>query len=334
MSEKHEVAKMLRSYAVKLASGGQPDRLTVADGQGGVSAHNEQFKHDPGEDDIKAGLPADGTPRVSNKPVTAPDSMTTADGQGGITTHPGSFPKDPGEADLKAGLPSDGSVRKSAHERIEAIRRAMGGNAPAAVQSKSAGAAPSAPAAPAVSMPTSDLSTDVLAKIASHVLATEEGIQFVHGMFEKQAGEQAARAMIQEAIVTAEQFDTVGQIKSAALNDVFQKAASIYQELSGVITEEDADCILKTAAIHQDALLQLDEHPLLKAAYAAGMDDAETMDAAAEGAAPVDAALPMGGEQLSEEEILKLLQEMIASGEITEEDVMAALHATGEAPQA
>jgi hypothetical protein len=329
MSEKHEVAKMLRAFAVKLASGGQPDRMTVADGQGGITAEHGQFKHDPGEDDLKAGLPADGVVRTSNKPAGAPDRMSTADGQGGITTHPGGFPKDPGEADLKAGLPADGAVRKSAADRINAIRKAIGGGAavaPAAPATKSANTP--------TTMPASDLSTDVLAKIASSVLATEEGIHFVHGMFEKQAGEQAARAMIQEAILSAETFDTTGQVKAAAFNDVFEKAAAIHGQLSQIISEDDADCILKTAAIHQEALMEL-EHPLLKQAYAAGMDDAAALDEAAEGgegAPPVDEALPMGGEQLTEEQILQLLQEMIASGEISEEDVMAALQASEGAP--
>ena len=326
MSEKHEVAKMLKAYAIKLASGGRPDRMTTADGQGGITAHNEQVKKDPAVDDLKADLPADSSARTSDKPAGSPDRMTTADGQGGITASNQQVPKDPGEADLKADLPSDGAVRKSANDRISRIRQAISGKAAAGEPvAKSANATPAA----ATTMPAADLSPDVLAKIASAVLSTEEGIGFVHSMFEKQAGEAAARSMIQEAILSAEQFDTVEQVKSAAFEDVFSKAAAIHADLSQIITEEDADSIRKTAAIHQAALMELD-HPLLKAAYAAGMDDAAGMEAAEDegGEGAADAAMPMGGEQLSEEEILALLQEMIASGEITEEDVAAALQAS------
>ena len=105
------------------------------------------------------------------------------------------------------------------------------------------------------------------------------------------------------------------------------------------MTEAHADAIIKQAALHQETLASLD-HPLLKAAYAQGMDDASLMAAAdeagapegaeppADGASPADEALPMGGESLSEEEIMALLQEMLASGQITEKDILEAVQAT------
>lgn len=327
MSEpKNEVVALLRGYAKKIAADGSPDRMTVADGQGGISTHSAQPKKDPGEAELKQDQPADGTMRSSDTPASSPDRMTVADGQGGISTMGAQPKKDPGEADLKKDQPADGAVRKSASDRVNAIRNAITGANPAlapVVQQKAA----TAPAAPSI-----DLSADTLAKIASAILSTEEGINFTHSLFEKQAGEAAARQQIQEAILAATSFDEVEQTKSAAMNDVFAKAASIHKDLQGIITEVEADEILKIAHIHQEALLAYDS-PLLKQAYAAGMDDAALMEASeeaggAEGAPPVDEALPMGGESLSEEEIMALLEEMIASGEISEEDVMAALQAT------
>jgi hypothetical protein len=330
MSEpKNEVVALLRGYAQKIASAGAPDRLTVADGQGGISTMGAQPKKDPGEAELKQDLPTDGTGRKSSTPSSTPDRLNVADGQGGISTMGAQPKKDPGEAELKQDLPTDGIIRKSASDRVNAIRNAITGANPKiapAVQQKAATAP--APAAAAQI----DLSQDTLAKIASAILATEDGINFTHSLFEKQAGEAAARQQIQEAIMAAQAYDDAEQVKSAAMNDVFNKAAAVYNDLQSIITEDEADEILKVAHIHQEALLAYDS-PLLKQAYAAGMDDAALMEAAdeaggAEGAAPVDEALPMGGEDLSEEEIMALLQEMIASGEISEEDVMAALQAT------
>ena len=329
MSEpKNEVVALLRGYAQKIASAGAPDRLNVADGQGGISTMGAQPKKDPGEADLKQDQPADGTGRKSNTPSSTPDRLNVADGQGGISTMGAQPKKDPGVDELTQDLPADGTVRKSASDRVNAIRNAItGANPKIAPAQQKAATAPAAVVAPQI-----DLSQDTLAKIASAILATEDGINFTHSLFEKQAGEAAARQQIQEAIMAAQAYDDTEQVKSAAMNDVFTKAAGIYNDLQTIITEDEADEILKVAHVHQEAILAYDS-PLLKQAYAAGMDDAALMEAAdeaggAEGAAPVDEALPMGGEDLSEEEIMALLQEMIASGEISEEDVMAALQAT------
>ena len=337
LEPKNDVAKYLRTFAkdlAKKAANGAPDRLTVADGQGGITTHAGTIPKDPGEADLKQDLPTDGTGRTSAALGGAPDRLTVADGQGGITAAGGTIPKDPGEAELKQDLPADGTVRKSAGARVAAISAALGAanprflpaatvTTPAPVQLKSAGTAGDPPI---------NLSQDTLAKIASAALSTEEGINFIHGIFEKQAGAAAAREQIIEAIHAADAYDNNEQVKQAAYDDVFTKAAHFHEQLSQILTEDDADFILKQAAVHHDALMSL-EHPLLKQAYAAGMDDAAVMEGAEEaqgeeGAPPTDEALPMGGEQLSEEEIMQLLQEMIASGEITEEDVMAALEAT------
>lgn len=337
---KNAVTAVLRGYAQKLASGGSPDRLNVADGQGGITTSKGTIPTDPGEAELKADMPADSTARSSETPNSNPDRLNVADGQGGITASKGTIPKDPGLADLKADIPADGAVRKSA--RVDNIRKSIVAANPALAPKVTPVASQQKSAAPAKAEPAPlDLSQDTLAKIASSVLSTEEGISFVHDLFEKQAGEAAARDMIREAVEAANAFDQTEQVKSAAYNDVFTKAASIHDNLVAQgITEADADLILKQASYHQAELLKLD-HPLLKRAYAEGMDDAALMAAAdeaggapaeggapMEGAPPMDEAIPMGGEQLSEEEIMALLEEMIASGEITEEEVLAAVQAT------
>lgn len=321
-----------KAYAQKAASDGAPDRLTVEDGQGGITAAKQQPKKDPGETDLKQDLPTDGTTRTSDGGSAAGESLTVADGQGGITTQKQQPKKDPGEADLKTGMPTNCEARKSAADRVLSIRSSI-----AAAQGKPAPVAPTQKSAtqgnPA---PQLDLSTDVLAKIASAILASDEGINYAYRTLEKQAGAAVAHARINEAIEMANQYDANEQVKQAAFTEAQDKATNVYNFLiDNGVTEADCDGILKTAALHQSAIMEY-EHPMLKAAYAQAMDDAGTMEAAdeaagAEGAPPVDEALPMGGEQLSEEEIMQLLQEMIASGEITAEDVQAALAAEGGA---
>jgi hypothetical protein len=337
--QEHKIAASIRAYATKLAAdkaaaGGAPDRMTSADGQGGITTEKPSVPHDSGEDLLKREQPTDGKNRPAAAVGVGPDRMTTADGQGGISTSPGTVPKDPGEAELKADQPADGISKKAAR-----IRAALCKTNPtfAAQLGKEAGTpAPSAAPAAAPAAPENhsiDLSRDTLAKIASAILSTDAGVRFVHDTLEKQAGEQAARVQIQEAIMASQVFDQTEQVKSAAFDDLGYKVAEIHGALveSG-ITEQDAEAIIKQASVHQLKMASY-EHPLLKQAYAQGMDDAALLAAAedaggAEGAPPVEEAMPMGGEDLSEEEIVALLQEMIASGEITEEEIAEAIAAT------
>lgn len=335
------VAERVRQYAEKLAANGAPDRMTTADGQGGITAHKGSIPVDPSEAALKSEQPADGkAQQAAALPGSGPDRMTTADGQGGITAQKDSVPADPGEGEIKVNQPADGISKRATN-----LRNALAAASPRFAEQlgKQATNTPApapqlqreaAPASPGIA-----LSTDTLAKIASVVLSTDAGIRFVHDTLEKQAGEDAARAQIREAIEAAQTFDYTEQVKSAAFDEVAVKAEVIYHGLAEAgLTEQDAADILKEAAEIQDELHSFD-HPLLKQAFAQGMDDAALLTAAEEGAGeegvpPVDEALPMGGESLGEEEILALLQEMIASGEITEDDIMQALAVTGEGAEA
>ena len=321
--------KRFASDLEKSAAEGNPDRMTVADGQGGVSASAGSVPQDPGESDVKRDQPTDGTIRNSDgEPAGSPDRMTVADGQGGVSASPGSVPADSGEGDVKIDQPTDGTTRKSAgiSERAARIRNLLGGQAPSSNgQNKSAQAA-------RTNSPTPDfpVDSDVLRKIASDVVNTEEGVQFLYNMYEKQAGERGAREQILGAIEASKAYDEREIVKQASYDDLVEKVAAIHgaMEQQGV-TEEDADYILKTAAEHANNLESL-EHPLEKQAYAAGMDDAAMLasaDEAAgmEGVPPVDEAIPMGGEEMGEEDILMLLQAMLESGEISEEEIIAAL---------
>jgi hypothetical protein len=325
MSEQqNEVVTLLRGFAKKLASA--PDRMTTADGQGGLTTMSAQPQMDAAEGDIKQDLPVDGVTRKSTPKGGAPDRLNTPDGQGGMTTAKAQPTKDDGEDDLKQDLPTDGTTRKSA--RVDAIRAAIIGANPALAPAAPAAADAQKQAGNGVAQPI-ELSQDLLAKIASEVLATEDGINFVYSMREKAAGAAAAHAELTSAIQAAEYYDQLDQVKSAAFHDVFSKAAAIHDELAQLITEDDADEILKTAAIHQAALFECGDNELLKVAYVSGMEDAALLDAAQaaeEGGEEVEGELPMSAEEgLGEEEVLALLAELIESGELTEEEVMQAI---------
>lgn len=351
--QQHKVAAAIRQYAEKLASEkaaageGAPDRLTVADGQGGITTSKGTVPKDVGQSELEVRQPKDGTAvQTSSANASGGERMTVADGQGGITASKGSVPADPGQAELEVNQPTDGSVVKGAtiSKRAASIRAALI-NANPALAEKFAPASQSS-AAPAVktagnnqaaaSAPNIQLSSDTLCKIARAILSSDEGVRFAHDMLEKQAGEEAARNQIMEAIQASQVYDESEHVKQAAFNDLGNKAVAIHNSLlQAGVTEDDADSILKQASVIQEKLAGY-EHPLLKAAFAQGMDDASLMAAAdeaggEEGAPPMEEALPMGGEQLGEEEIMALLEEMLASGQITEEDIKTAIGAAGGA---
>jgi hypothetical protein len=343
MNQQHKVAAAIRQYAEKIAaqksaSDGSPDRMTGADGQGGITTSKGTIPKDKGEAELNVRQPADGTIRTAAQvPAGGPDRLTVADGQGGITATKGTIPKDPGEEELKRDQPADGAVVKGANlsKRAASIRAAL-------VQANPELAKRFAPAqkkvekqagASGASAPTLDLSVETLCKIARIIVSSDEGVRLTYDLLEKQAGEEAARAQILEAIQASQVVDDNEQIKQAAFADLQTKVYSIHDALQQAnVTEADADVIIKTAAVHQDAISAF-AHPLLKSAYAQGMDDAALMTAAdeatgEEGVPPVDEALPMGGESLGQEEIMALLQEMLASGQITEQDILEAVAAT------
>ena len=358
-THQNEIALKLRDYAQKLASNkaaetekaaageGAPDRMTVADGQGGVTTEKKTVPHDVGEDELKRDQPTDGKNReVAKVPAGAPDRMTCADGHGGVTTSKTGIPKDPGEAEVKADQPVDGDVRKAAtiSESAARIRAALSKANPefAARIQKEAGNQKALEAkkpevaekkAGSAEQPAINLSEATLSKIASSILSTDEGASFVYNLFEKQAGEEAARSKIQEAIQAAQSFEQEDYVKQASFADLQEKTEAIYGQLKQAgVTEKDAHEILEKSALHQEKMASFG-HPLLKMAYAQGMDDAALLAAAeegegVEGAAPVEEAMPLGGAELGQEEILALLEEMLASGEITEQDIKEAVAMT------
>lgn len=279
---------------------------------------------------------------------------STADGVAQVTA--GSVTPDPGNAELRANSlpanaePSDDTdtlvpgknlnpsatpnadkaapaeLPKMAAERVARVRNALTAvlpsaqKAPTPTQSQPSVADQHKSAASETAL---DLSPEMLVKLAKAVLSTNEGVAFAHYTLEKAAGAAHADQMIKAAHAAAVAHDEVLFTKQAAFDEGMQRATNIHRELSSLISESDADSILKQASLHTKNLDEL-EHPLLKMAYAAGMDDAHALEAAEE-AGEGEPALPMGGEELTMEDVIALLEEMIANGDISKEEVEAGL---------
>ncbi len=264
---------------------------------------------DPGLAELRKDLPADGTPGndIENSPidltVTKPSETPNAD---------------------KPNPEKSASVTG----RVSAVRAAI---AKARGETVKEAAAP-AVVPPAVVAPDTtksaatgplDLSQDSLVKLARVILSTDEGIAYATAAMSRADGEQAARTMIKEARAAADAHTQGEDLVMRAIEDTHTKSAAIYNELCGAINEEEADEILKTAALHEACLDEYESDPMLKQAYAEGMEDAAAMEgAAAEGAPP---EVPMGGEQLTMDDIKMLLEELVASGQVSAEEVAQAL---------
>jgi hypothetical protein len=310
----NHLAALLKSQAaaiVKSASSstGEP---STADGVAQVA--KATVPTDPGEAELKNQMvPSDGTPGDDTNALVPGENLNPS-----------------GTPSADKGAPAE--LPKMASERVSNVRNALLSVFPG--QAKAAAAPVESPVIAAVEVedPSKsagaadsglDLSPDMLVKLAKAVLSTNEGVAFARYTLEKAAGAEHADEMIKAAHAASVSHDETLYIKQAAFNEGMSAAARIHGELSRVVTEAEAGEILKQASLHCTNLDAL-EHPMLKEAYATGMDDGAALEEGAE-AGVAEPEIPMGGEQLTIEDVIALLQEMIAKGEISEEDVAAGL---------
>jgi hypothetical protein len=155
-------------------------------------------------------------------------------------------------------------------------------------------------------------------KLASAILQTEEGVAMAETLLRKQAGAQAAAELIKAAGEQEWQW-----AQAAAQEEELQKQAAQaqaqWEEFTKTASKEEVEQVVKMAKIHERAQSKL-EHDFEKQAYDMGAQDAAAMEEAmmAEGGEPI----PEEGE-ISDEEILMLLDEAVQSGEIDEETALA-----------
>jgi len=235
--------------------------------------------------------------------------------------------------------PKTGSA-KLANDLLSSIKAVQDAQAPvkaAAAPAVPAEAAPATAAAPAeagkeaASIGPLELTQDVLAKVASIILNTEEGWQFTEKALTKEAGAEAARATITILQKQAEDVE-----KQAAFA---QGELDAEQLIAGVQQKQAKDLYLKGAqdanelVMHKAALNGASEADLVKLAQVLADESiGEEMPAEGGEEGALDA---MGGmpedEEIAPEELQQALEELVAEGQIEAEDVQAIMEYISQA---
>ena len=193
-----------------------------------------------------------------------------------------------------------------------------------------------------------ELTQEVLAKIACTVLSTEEGANFVEQVLQKEAGAQAARDTMEFLHKQAEEAEksaayTAGQDDADFLIQEHIKLAAEDREKAAY--EAGRQSVLQNQPVDYTTLGQQVATDAVKRAQAEamGMDPAAlAAEAPAEGdLAGADVAMEGmaggGSEEPSEDEIMQALEMLVASGQLSEEDlamIMEQIGATGGAEDA
>lgn len=174
-----------------------------------------------------------------------------------------------------------------------------------------------------------ELTPEFHIKLATEILATEEGIAFAEGLLRKSAGEEAARELL--AAAGEQQYEFLKQAAEQEQYEQYLAAveaqqAAAWEELTKNATEDEIREIVRIKQAHTILQSKLGSD-LEKQAYAGGADDAALLEEAmaAEGAGGEEGAGLEGVEEdpeMAVEEILMLIDEAVQSGEISEEDAM------------
>lgn len=160
-----------------------------------------------------------------------------------------------------------------------------------------------------------ELTQDVLAKIASIILSTEEGWEFTEQTLTKEAGAEAARETIATLQKQAEEIE-----KAAAYEQGAADAEALIGEMIQTKQAEDVQAIYALGAADAEADLcklaqAIADESVADLAGGEGMEGAE--DVVDEmGSAPED-------DDISEEELMQALQELAQEGQIDQEDIQA-----------
>ena len=291
--------------------------------------------HPDGDNNAKTGLPEQSRPKNNDNCATVVVGENVAKPSGTGENVP-TVAKT-----VELGAEKAATAAKAVGASLRALA-AKSASAPAVAAPAAVLGAPKAAAAPAavatapkaaasVDAPET-LRGDVFSKIASELAATEEGRAVLNAHLERRVGQQMAANLLKSAAEAhqAERAEHEKQAAEAQAAELFSNVlvGSLVKRASSTRTQE----WLKNAfEIHQANLGMYPEfaHPLLKAAYAQGVDDAGAT--APEGQA---GALPGAeGTQVDPEEILALIQQMVQSGEISEEDAQGILQELGAALQ-
>lgn len=257
------------------------------------------------------------------------------------------------------------SIAAQLKASAEAMKSALGKSAAQAEQAPASEQAPAKEAAPQekqaspgfgnTDMPASLDSPDIMSKLAATAyvaLGTEDGARALTEALEKQAGAEEARAIIaqlshdleKEAAAAAAYNEELA--KQASLQSVIarQRAEQVYAAQQQSVLQKQAAAqpavqqqgipyeeFQKAAAgnmAHNEWLNYFNDSPLQKQAYAQGAADGEAAaDAMAEGGEP---DIPGAGD-VTADDVVAYLQQLVESGQIQQEEAEAVLQTLGAA---
>ena len=212
-----------------------------------------------------------------------------------------------------SGLPTEDLFAKKATDVVASLRAAFGQKKEAATAkpeetkkeaeakkedktvSKSAKETASTPDAIASDMDA--ITADFHLKLASHILATEEGKEYARDLLSRSMSAQAVQELI----------DSADAVEKRAAEEL--AAQQEFDAMLNEMSDEQREAFQKSAAFHYQEVNKL-QHPFEKAAYEQGAMDAAAM---VDGGVP---ELPGMDSEPSLEEIVMILDELVQSGEL------------------
>jgi hypothetical protein len=233
------------------------------------------------------------------------------------------IPTKPAKSEENAPAAKDGNAEDKQVKAASGVDAAISKLKNLSKKAKSADSAPVVEAPAAAAQEELHMGPDALMKLASAIFETQEGIDAVLPVLRKKAGQEAAISLLKQA---SDEYENqvaeavyMEKLAYAAAEQQYQAEAAIEEIVKSASSEEEANMLLKTAAQHIQNREQLGSE-LLKAAYDQSVEDAAEMAAAEE--AGGEPALEGADGEPTIEQILMLLEQAVASGEITEEDAM------------
>lgn len=230
------------------------------------------------------------------------------------------IPTKPAKSEENAKAPKDGNAEDKQVKSASGVDAAI--NKLKSLSKKAKTTEVAAPAAQAA-QETFSMGPDALLKLASAIFETQEGVDAVLPVLRKKAGQEAAISLLKQA---SDEYEAqvaevmyMEKLAAAAAEEQMVAESYIAEIVKSASSQEEAELLLKTAAQHISNREKLGDE-FLKAAYDQAVEDAAEMASAEE----------MGGEPTLEgadgeptiEQILMLLEQAVASGEISEDDAV------------
>lgn len=271
---------------------------------------------------------------VKDPKITNPSNAKAPQAVAGIETMPA-------VSDANAKSPKNGNAEEGQTKSATGVENAIAKlkNLSKKAKSNEASAQAPAPVESQKEVPI-NMGPDALYKLASAIFETQEGIDTVLPLLRKKAGQEAAISLLKQA---SDEYDTQVAEYNYMQKVAYESAQAqanfdlvVSEIVKSASSKEEADRLIKTASQHIKNREFLGSE-LLKAAYDQSIEDAGEMVGAEEAGGEAELAGAQGEPTI--EQILMLLEQAVASGEIQEDEAIQIAQALvaddqggGEAP--